>query len=182
MDLQSLLANPNLKAALQAVDTLLVFDDSSSMDHYWSKMREALSMVSTVCTKHDDDGVDVYFFNHQSVRQAPDGKAPGGYYGLKTAKDVDLVFTAAQPWGMTPTGATLQRILDPYITQYGKMDRLKPLNVIVLTDGDATDTTLLRATRLRQHTRRGSRTSKSAWHPVHPNWQRFRGNQAFEAA
>ena len=45
-----------------------------------------------------------------------------------------------RPGGATPTGQRLQKILRPYLQRYEKNpDTTKPINVIVITDGEPSD-------------------------------------------
>lgn len=138
-------------AFLADFDTVFLIDDSFSMGGWstpsnrvscWDEVAEVLRAVAPICTARDDDGIDVYFLNHETRTPAPAGKAPGGYYNVQDAAAVNRIFRRAEPDGFTPTGTRLEAILSVY------MDRLeaaasckdvKPMNVIVITDGRPTD-------------------------------------------
>lgn len=111
----------------------------------WREAEQALRAITPICTSHDSDGVDIYFLNHRpiaSLQPKPEGKADGGYYGIKSASAVSDIFSMAQPSGATPTGQRLRQILKPYMTSLeraGDPDDVKPINIIVITDGRATD-------------------------------------------
>lgn len=137
-------------AFLNKYDTVFVVDDSSSMTSgtRWTDAGRALSAIAPICTERDSDGIDVYFINHMSStpdNKVPEGKGAGGYYGLQTSADVQNVFRVrGQPAGMTDTGRRLSTILRPYVASLEKagidnIDRMKPVNIIVITDGEASD-------------------------------------------
>lgn len=111
----------------------------------WREVSQALSTIAPIVTKHDSDGIDIYFLNHKSSNQgAPqDGVAAGGYRGIKRAATITEIFDRVRPGGGTPTGIRIHNILKPYLA---KLDsemaagrELKPLNLIVLTDGVPSD-------------------------------------------
>ncbi|GMK54964.1 hypothetical protein CspeluHIS016_0200200 [Cutaneotrichosporon spelunceum] len=122
---------------LREYDTAFVIDDSSSMlqEGRWEQACTAVRGVIGQACKHDDDGVDVYFLN-AGRRDAE---------GVRRPADVDRLFHGLQPRGATPTGRTLEKILRDYMrrleaaTAAGHDDAVKPLNIIVITDGAPTD-------------------------------------------
>lgn len=120
---------------LRDFDTAFIIDDSSSMTgRRWEQARAAVKGVVGQACKYDDDGVDIYFLN---AKRDSDG--------VRRPADVDNLFRGLQPRGTTPTGKTLERILRDYMrkletaTDRGKPDSVKPLNIIVITDGAPTD-------------------------------------------
>ncbi|KLT40212.1 hypothetical protein CC85DRAFT_287734 [Cutaneotrichosporon oleaginosum] len=121
---------------LRDFDTVFVVDDSSSMrmDGRWEQACAAVRGVVHQACKYDDDGVDVYFLNAKRDRE-----------GVRRPADVDRLFQGLRPTGMTPTGRTLEKILRDYMrrleaaTAEERDDAVKPLNVIVITDGAPTD-------------------------------------------
>ncbi|KAJ9112654.1 hypothetical protein QFC19_000674 [Naganishia cerealis] len=129
-------------AILAAYDTILLIDDSGSMaGDRWRQVRVALMDVAGKVARVDEDGVEVHFVN--SMVEG---------YNLTTAGSVEKLFNKVKPSNGTPTGAALKRILEPYMDQLEHVQRLKahgepvplgedvkPVNVIVLTDGAATD-------------------------------------------
>jgi len=109
----------------------------------WREVDSCLSQIAPVCTAHDDDGIDIYFLNHRSDRTSSRGKGPAGYQGISTASDVQRLFRTVRPGGRTLTGTRLKAVLDPYLAvleaNADHLDDIKPLNIIVLTDGEAQD-------------------------------------------
>lgn len=121
---------------LRDFDTAFVVDDSSSMrmDRRWDQACSAVRGVVGQACKYDDDGVDIYFLNAKRDRE-----------GVRRPADVDRLFRGLRPNGTTPTGRTLEKILRDYMrrleaaTAEGRDDSVKPLNIIVITDGAPTD-------------------------------------------
>lgn len=135
-------------AFLSSFDTIFLVDDSGSMaGHPWREVAEVLRSITPICTDHDKDGVDLYFLNHNSTKGPGDGHKPrGGYYGIDTPEKVQMAFENARPGGATPTGRRLWSILNPYIARLDPskekpqdIENVKPINIIVITDGRPTD-------------------------------------------
>ncbi|KAH8650793.1 hypothetical protein BGZ61DRAFT_542072 [Ilyonectria robusta] len=131
-------------AFLSTFDTIFVIDDSGSMaGRTWREVREAVGAIAPICTSHDPDGIDVYFFNHKSRNSGSGTQAPGGYYQIKDATQVQRLFESIRPGDATPTGARLHSILQPYCANLSRkpenLDSTKPVNVIIITDGCPTD-------------------------------------------
>lgn len=139
-------------AFLSSFDTIFLIDDSGSMaGRSWREVQSALGSITPICTAHDADGVDIYFLNNRSLSpaKASQGKAAGGYTNVKDVAFVNQVFTTVCPGGMTPTGTRLNHILKAYVRHYeqaiqragGDPDAtdVKPINVIVITDGVPSD-------------------------------------------
>ena len=133
-------------AFLTTFDTTLLIDDSGSMaGRSWREVSQALMTIAPIVTQHDADGIDIYFLNHKSSDPGvpSEGVAAGGYRGIKRATTVTEIFERVRPSGGTPTGLRVHAILKPYLakleaeTAAGR--ELKPLNLIVLTDGVPSD-------------------------------------------
>ncbi|KAL2076103.1 hypothetical protein VTL71DRAFT_1046 [Oculimacula yallundae] len=131
---------------LGTFDTTLLIDDSGSMaGRSWREVGQALATIAPIVTKHDEDGIDVYFMNHKSSDggSPSEGVAPGGYRGIKRAATVHDIFERVRPQGGTPTGIRVHNILKPYLakleSEIAAGRELKPLNLIVLTDGVPSD-------------------------------------------
>jgi uncharacterized protein YegL len=131
---------------LSTFDTTLLIDDSGSMaGRGWREVSQALAIIAPIVSVHDDDGLDLYFMNHKSsdAGSPTEGSAPGGYRGIKRAATVTEIFERVRPQGGTPTGIRVHNILKPYLARLeiemaaGK--EMKPLNLIVLTDGVPSD-------------------------------------------
>ncbi|KAJ2904333.1 uncharacterized protein MKZ38_008249 [Zalerion maritima] len=140
-------------AFLTSFDTVFVIDDSYSMKgSNWKEVRALLESITPICADHDSDGVDVYFLNYKSS-QAPlpkQGKPGLGFRNINSHRRLSSIFEQVQPSLATPIGQTLQRILKPYTAYYTEQARkaelrgdyeidVKPMNIIVITDGAATD-------------------------------------------
>ncbi|KAH6973326.1 hypothetical protein EDB80DRAFT_627844 [Ilyonectria destructans] len=131
-------------AFLSTFDTVFVIDDSGSMaGRSWYEVREALSAIAPICTSHDPDGIDVYFLNHKSGAAGSAHRAPNGYTNIRDPAQVQRLFESARPSGSTPTGTRLQSILEPYLASITRrpdsMNTVKPVNIIIITDGAPTD-------------------------------------------
>jgi uncharacterized protein YegL len=131
---------------LTTFDTTLLIDDSGSMaGRSWREVSQALSTIAPIVTKHDSDGIDIYFLNHKSNHPGavPEGIAAGGYRGIKRATTVTEIFERVRPQGGTPTGIRVHNILKPYLakleSEMAQGREFKPLNLIVLTDGVPSD-------------------------------------------
>ncbi|KAK3314754.1 hypothetical protein B0H66DRAFT_605682 [Apodospora peruviana] len=133
-------------AFLSTFDTIFLIDDSGSMaGSSWREVKEAIRAITPICTAHDSDGIDVYFLNARSNRSHNDA---GGYCNIRRAEQVESLFNTVRPNGGTPTGTRLNNILKPYLREYerkiaitGDPDNsgVKPVNMIVITDGVPTD-------------------------------------------
>lgn len=110
----------------------------------WRETKQALAAITPICTAHDEDGIDIYFLNNRN----PMGANLGGYTNVTTTAGVEAIFNSVKPLGGTPTGTRLNHILKPYLAQleasierqaHGHEATVKPLNIIVITDGVPTD-------------------------------------------
>jgi hypothetical protein len=135
-------------AFLTTFDTIFLIDDSGSMaGRSWRETAEALSAITPICTTHDANGIDIYFLNHRN-RSATDTSL-GGYTNITGTAAVDRIFADVRPLGGTPTGTRLNQIMKPYLKELasslekqsrgGGESTVKPLNIIVITDGVPSD-------------------------------------------
>jgi len=118
---------------LSTFDTVFLIDDSGSMaGRCWRETRDALKTITPICTAHDADGIDLYFLNEKDNVE---------YKNVTTPADVEAIFNNVRPRGGTPTGSRLHAILRPYLRELEMKgeENVKPLNIIVITDGQATD-------------------------------------------
>jgi uncharacterized protein YegL len=117
---------------LRSFDTVFLIDDSGSMaGRSWRETQAALAAVTPICTAHDADGIDIYFLN---ARDNP------WYRNVTSIATVNEIFSSVRPRGGTPTGQKLNSILKPYLARYtANPDGTKPLNIIVITDGEPSD-------------------------------------------
>lgn len=133
-------------AFLTQFDTIFLIDDSGSMaGRSWRETSAALSAITPICTAHDADGIDIYFLNHRNPMA---GSNCGGYTNITTTSAVEEIFRSVRPLGGTPTATRLNHILKPYLAQLeesierraqGQDVPVKPLNIIVITDGVPSD-------------------------------------------
>lgn len=143
-------------AFLRKFDTVFLIDDSGSMaGSRWRETCNALSQLLDIVLEYDEDGVDMYFINHVTGDAGSKEKAGSGYRNVTRARGahrgseqltVEEIFRRVQPCGGTMTGMRLDKILGRYLRRYeAEVERtddetcLKPLNVIVITDGAASD-------------------------------------------
>ena len=116
-------------AFLVTFDTVFIIDDSASMQgSRWKEVSNTLTSITPICTARDADGIDIYFLNHKSI-----------YTNVNDVYAVESIFKRVAPSGSTPTGNRLYNILDPYVKALQRRETKKPLNIIVITDGAATD-------------------------------------------
>ncbi|CAF9938421.1 hypothetical protein IMSHALPRED_000794 [Imshaugia aleurites] len=125
----------NPYAFLSTFDTIFLIDDSGSMaGRSWRETSLAIASIAPICTAHDKDGIDIYFLN------APDSPS---YQNITRPNEVQRIFETVKPGGGTPTGTKLNAILKPYLRECeakkSNMEAVKPLNIIVITDGVPTD-------------------------------------------
>jgi len=129
-----------LGAILSQVDTVILFDDSGSMAtdgirHGVSRLREATDAVTqiiSIAVKFDQDGVDFYTLNTKEK------------FSFTPATDISFALARVKAYGSTPIGARLNAIVTPYLESLphhapGTPPSKKPLNLIVITDGEADD-------------------------------------------
>lgn len=131
---------------LSTFGNVILIDDSGSMaGRSWREVSQALSIIAPIIATYDSEGIDIYFLNHKSTDAGvpANGIAPSGYRCIKRAETVTEIFQRVRPQGGTPTGIRVHNILKPYLVKLeedmasGK--ELKPLNLIVLTDGVPSD-------------------------------------------
>ncbi|KAK3178034.1 hypothetical protein OEA41_000166 [Lepraria neglecta] len=125
----------NPYAFLTTFDTIFLIDDSGSMaGRSWRETSAALAAITPICTAHDKDGIDIHFLN---ARDEP------SYSNITSPVTVQRIFDTVRPSGGTLTGTRLNAILKPYLKECelkkNNFDAIKPLNIIVITDGVPTD-------------------------------------------
>ena len=95
----------------------------------WGQVQDALAVIAPICAERDEDGIDVWFLNDKKV-----------WPNRRNAGDIIEIFQEAQPRGQTFTGKRLYEMLTPYLAGYKRNPSgTKPVNVIVITDGEAHD-------------------------------------------
>ncbi len=134
-------------AFLAQFDTIFLIDDSGSMiERSWHKTSAVLTTITSICTQHDTDGIDIYFLNYHSALETESG---GAYKKLTRSAQITEIFSNVTSRGGTPTGTWLDHILKSYLEQVEVMTKadtkanldlvVKPLNIIVITDGVSSD-------------------------------------------
>jgi hypothetical protein len=144
---------PNWNVArelLSQVRTVILLDDSGSMaslghlswgyntydnarnQSRWDQARDLMAGIAPLVSRYSRHGIDIHFLNHT---------AP--FLGLHTTKDVLQAFQATRPGGGTPTGRRVNEILDGYMCALRYNRSIMPLNLVVITDGEAQDESLL---------------------------------------
>lgn len=131
---------------LRSFDTVFLIDDSGSMaGRSWKETGKALEVIAPICTKRDADGIDIYFLNH------PDSSI---YKNVTSASTVIEIFQTVRPRGATPTGQRLNKILKSYLERFMLDNSIKPMNIIIITDGvpsDDLETPIINAARKLDH-------------------------------
>lgn len=125
---------------LMKYDTQFLVDDSRSMGgERWNEARDALMGLAKVALQYDEDGIEIFFLNAVDAGRT-----------VRSEEDVRRLFDSVRPTPGTPTGARLEQIVSRYITRIeaakaksGGADPsesgIKPLNLIVITDGEPSD-------------------------------------------
>lgn len=152
-DVQGRNGDSDQYAFLTSFDTVFLIDNSGSMaGSSWAQCREALEAITPICTAHDADGIDIHFLNRTLDNFKPGAAVEMNYYkGVTTAAAVHSIFESSKPRGQTPTGQRLHAIIEPYlkrITNAPSGTFIKPMNIIVITDGvpcDDVESTLISA-------------------------------------
>lgn len=113
----------------------------------WRETKAALTSLLPTILAHDRDGVDIFFLNNisEDIGDLKNGIAAGGYRNVTSVAEVDRIFKTVKPGGGTPTGQRFRAILKPYLAKLeaedkkGKLDEVKPLNILAITDGVPSD-------------------------------------------
>ncbi|KAH0553125.1 hypothetical protein GP486_006688, partial [Trichoglossum hirsutum] len=128
---------------LSKYDTVFFIDDSDSMGSYedlndpentlWKQTRDIFLKLVPLALKHDRDGVDIRFLNTTWYNEN----------NVKWESRIEYLFGQVQPDGSTPIGFELDRFLRNYLRRLERDLDIKPLNLIVLTDGEPDDWPLM---------------------------------------
>ncbi|KAF8189811.1 hypothetical protein K438DRAFT_1592677 [Mycena galopus ATCC 62051] len=109
---------------LRDFHTVLIVDDSHSMrGALWKQAGKALQDLAAVASEYDTDGLEIHFFNSDVVAK-----------GVKTAEEVEDVFSRVTPTNSTPMGLKLQSLLEHYLAVLKLDPGLKRVNYIIITD------------------------------------------------
>jgi hypothetical protein len=117
-------------------DVIIMIDDSFSMncDDRISQVNETITMIVDLACKYDEDGVDICFLNNVNLNQ-----------NVKNSSIVSRMMSLVKWSGSTPIGRCLDNILLKYYTELEKYNK-KPISIIIITDGSASDPELLEDT------------------------------------
>jgi hypothetical protein len=116
---------------LALFDVILYVDDSGSIEFEEKglrkdQLRQILSIVATVASTFDQDGIEVRFMN--STEEG---------HGIRNPNDVENLVSRVRFSGLTPLGTSLrQKVVDPLVIGPVRAGRLqKPVLIITITDG-----------------------------------------------
>ncbi|KAI5923473.1 hypothetical protein F4810DRAFT_669027 [Camillea tinctor] len=138
-------------AALRHFNTMLLIDDSAHMEEHWTEVKQILDIIAPVLTMYDPNGIDIEFINYWPLEYLITGRR--GYTGVVTATgnleledNVEAVFAKAEPKGKCRMDRRLRSILEDYVEDYKDElsetgQRMRPLNLIVVTSGIMDKTT-----------------------------------------
>ncbi|KAF7432819.1 hypothetical protein PC9H_004762 [Pleurotus ostreatus] len=125
----------NALQILRKYDTVLIIDDSGSMlGSKWRQAEKSLAALADMAGKYDTDGIDVAFLNSTKVGE-----------GIRSGKEVQRLFLDVRPFGHTPIGERLESLLLTYLARIegaqrqGVLNTIKPVNYVIITDGEPTD-------------------------------------------
>ncbi|KAA1073707.1 hypothetical protein PGT21_023156 [Puccinia graminis f. sp. tritici] len=126
----------NLLATLYRYHTIFLVDDSASMslNGLWKEAQETLSAVAATAVQHTPEGIDIYFLNTNiHLRNA------------RTPQEVNRLFNEVRPNGAcTPIEARIEALVSYHLDQLEslkaqRLPPIKPLNLVVITDGVTDD-------------------------------------------
>ncbi|KAI1812416.1 hypothetical protein GGS20DRAFT_591682 [Poronia punctata] len=137
-------------AALQLVNTVLLIDDSASMQECWDEVRQILQIIGPICTQYDNDGITIEFVNHRASGYHFSGRSGYKHIGETGANCpgqvnmsdniIGIMNGVKKPKGKCVLNRRLKDIINPYINDVENMLRdtggkYTPvaLNVIVVT-------------------------------------------------
>ncbi|OAX33491.1 hypothetical protein K503DRAFT_804324 [Rhizopogon vinicolor AM-OR11-026] len=117
---------------LASYKTVILIDDSISMaeEQSWTLVREALAGIVDLANQYGSQGIDLHFLHHHDFHK-----------NIKTSREVQQIFDRLNPDGQdTPTATKLEELINHYLPlverKYAQHD---PIDIIVITDGVATD-------------------------------------------
>ncbi|KAI1435450.1 hypothetical protein GGR50DRAFT_694152 [Xylaria sp. CBS 124048] len=131
---------------LRRTNTILVIDDSDSMQSCWDEVGDFLRIVAPVCIEYDPDGIDIEFVNHRAHGSLFTGRTGYEHIGLMKGRldmhdNVAGIYHNVKPKGKCRMDSRLASILDPYmrqceayLRQSGGKKFISPLNIIVVSD------------------------------------------------
>ncbi|KAI0912603.1 hypothetical protein F4823DRAFT_160957 [Ustulina deusta] len=136
----------NPYAALKHIDTLLLIDDSDSMQQCWDEVGDIIRIIAPICIEHDRNGIDIEFVNHRAKGHYVTGHSGYKHIGLLKGRldmhdNVAGIYHNVKPKGKCRMDKRLESILNPYMNVYethvrqsGGKKLIVPLNIIVISD------------------------------------------------
>ncbi|KAF2971547.1 hypothetical protein GQX73_g1984 [Xylaria multiplex] len=136
----------NPYAALKHIDTLLLIDDSDSMQQCWDEVGDIIRKIAPICIEYDHNGIDIEFVNHRASGYYLTGRSGYSHIGIVKGRldmhdSVAGIYHNVKPKGRCRMDKRLASILDPYINEYeahvqqsGGKKLIPPLNIIVISD------------------------------------------------
>ncbi|KAI8625926.1 hypothetical protein F5Y19DRAFT_488663 [Xylariaceae sp. FL1651] len=133
-------------AALKFFNTLLLIDDSESMQQCWDEVGDIIRKITPTCIEYDPNGIDIEFVNHRASGYYITGRSGYAHIGLVKGRldmhdSVAGIYHNVKPKGKCRMDTRLASILDPYVNEYetqvrrsGGKRRPAPLNIIVISD------------------------------------------------
>lgn len=133
--------------ALAYIDTLLLIDDSDSMQQSWDEVNDILRLIAPICIAHAPNGISLEFVHHRARGHLLTGRTGYQHIGLMKGNldmrdSVAGIYHNVKPKGnKCQMDKRLASILDPYIQDYearvkqsGGKSLPRPLSVIVVSD------------------------------------------------
>ena len=137
-------------AVLSKVRTVILLDDSGSIplnsdsplygekispESRWDQAHQIIGSVAAKVTQYSRHGIDLHFLNRTTF-----------YPCLHTEREAREAFNIVAPANGTPTGARVNDILDAYMCTLRYYRDLTPLNLLIITYGEANGEETLRWT------------------------------------
>ncbi|KAF9003880.1 hypothetical protein BDQ17DRAFT_1279277 [Cyathus striatus] len=118
---------------LKYFDTVIIVDDSASMKgHRWKQAGEALSELALTAAQYDSDGIDIYF---------PNSRICGKRYSNRV--QVEELFNKADNSEPSDVPHRIEQLITSYLKRWEHhKNTVKPVNFIVLTDGEFENNTV----------------------------------------
>lgn len=128
------------------MNTLLLIDDSDSMQQCWDEVGDLIRIIAPICIEYDKNGIDIEFVNHRASGYYLTNRSGYKHIGLMKGRldmhdNVAGIYNNVKPKGKCRMDKRLASILDPYVHDYetclngsGGKKLISPLSVIVISD------------------------------------------------
>ncbi|KAJ3194743.1 hypothetical protein HK101_001970 [Irineochytrium annulatum] len=104
------------------------YNRSGRMETRWDQVRDLMMGMVEIIAQQDPEGVDIHFLNVRTV-----------YRNVRTRAEVLRIFTDVRPTAGTYTGARVGDILDAYMSTLRYEPSIRPLSLVIYTDGETSD-------------------------------------------